>query len=346
MITIRQPLTKEEIFKRINTYDIFKYYCENFKSVGRKFNSDLPGRSDSVPSCIIEFIDGDLMYSDFGYKTGLRAVSYVMEKYGLTFGAALEKINSDFNLGLSSGIRSTHKINHNGKPELSPSPKFYEKLPTTLKKRQRSFTTHDLEYWNDFYWTESMLEKSKTQSISHYWINGRKFIVKPNELAFSYEYYWHNGRAQRKLYFPQREKFKWFSNVDDTIVQLVDVAPKKGDILVITSSKKDAGIFWRMHLDNMLDGKTIHGVAPNTENTFVPERWFEKAKKRFKHIILWYNNDWDKSNNPGILNAKKYSEMYNIPYYFNPDNQPKDPSDFSKKYGLDVFVNYFKQQLL
>ena len=43
-------------------------------------------------------------------------------------------------------------------------------------------------------------------------------------------------------YFPDRKENKWISNVDNTIVQLVDVMPKQGDILFITSSKKDAGI--------------------------------------------------------------------------------------------------------
>ncbi len=348
MMTIRQPLTKEEIFKKINSYDIFRFYCENFKEVGKKFNSDLPGRSDNIPSCVIEFIGGDLMYSDFGYKTGLRAVDYVMEKYGLGFGDTLEKINRDFNLGLSSGRLQQHKLCliQGKKPVLSPSPKFNEKPPARLRKRQRPFTKQDLEYWNSFYWTEEMLNLSKTQSISHYWINGTKFLVRPNELAFSYEYYYHNGRAQRKLYFPQRKEFKWFSNVDNTIVQLVDVAPKQGDILIITSSKKDAGIFWRMNLDKLVGDLIIHGVAPNTENTMVPERWLKKAQKRYKKIILWYNNDWDKKDNPGVTNAKKFSERYNLPYYYNPDNEPKDPSDFSSRYGLNEFVNYFKRQVL
>lgn len=341
MIPVRQPLTKEHIFKKITSYDIFKHYCKDFIEVGKKFQSDLPGRKDSIPSCVIEFIGGDLLYSDFGYKTGLRAVPYMMEKYGLSYGETLEKINNDFGLELGTNKRSTY--NHTTKSAKSVNfiPKFQEKSPSILKKKQREFTEADLKYWEDFYWTKDMLNAAKTQSISHYWINNAKFIVKPDELAFSYEYYWHNGRAQRKLYFPDRDKFKWFSNVDDTIVQLVDVAPKQGDILVITSSKKDAGIFWRMCLDNALDGKIIHGVAPNTENSFVPEKWFYKASKRFKKVILWYNNDWNRDDNPGILNAKKYSEIYNIPFFYTPDNTAKDPSDFAKKYGLGSFISYF-----
>ena len=67
-----EPLTKENILKRITSYDIFRYYSDNFVEVGRTFKGDLPGRDDQVPSAIVNMIGGDLMYSDFGYKTGLR----------------------------------------------------------------------------------------------------------------------------------------------------------------------------------------------------------------------------------------------------------------------------------
>jgi hypothetical protein len=338
-----EELTKENLLSRISSYDIYKYYSENFTEVGKHFSSDF--RNDSNPSCCIAQIKGDLLYTDFGTGESYRCIDFVMAKLGLNFVSALEQINSDFNLGLGNKLIVTPS--KNTEPVISKiTPKFKEKSHTIIKKKQRPFTSQDLEFWNSFYWTEEMLNLSKTQSISHYWINGTKFIVRPNELAFSYEYYWHGGRAQRKLYFPQRKEFKWFSNVDNTIVQLVDVAPKQGDILVITSSKKDAGIFWRMNLDRLVGDLIIHGVAPNTENSMVPPEWLKKAQNRYKKVILWYNNDWDKSNNPGVTNARKYSELHDLPYFYNPDNEPKDPSDFAKKHGLQEFVNYFKQQVL
>ena len=58
---------------------------------------------------------------------------------------------------------------------------------------------------------------------------------------------------------------------------------------------------------------------------------------RWSRIIIWYNNDWTKENNPGVSNAKKYAEKYDIEYYFNPDETEKDPSDFVRKYGLLEF---------
>jgi hypothetical protein len=60
-------------------------------------------------------------------------------------------------------------------------------------------------------------------------------------------------------------------------------------------------------------------------------------KERWTNIIIWYNNDWDKPTNTGVVNAQRYSEKYNLPYFYNPDRTPKDPSDFSKKFGLLEF---------
>ena len=332
-----KKLSKDNIYEKISSYDIFKHYSDNFQTINKNFSSDFG--EDSVPSCCIAQINGDLLYTDFRTNKSYRAIPFVMEKLGLTYFEALQQINVDFNLKLGENYPLNFKFKSK-KGIIHPPKKIIEKPPSIIQKKQRPFTKKDLEYWNKFYWTEEMLTKSNTQSISHYWINGTMFIVKPKELAFSYEYYYNNKRKQRKLYFPERTNFKWFSNTDNTIVQLVDVMPKYGDVLFITSSKKDAGIFWRLQLDNMFPNKIIHGVAPNTEGGFPIEKWFLKIKERYKHVIIWYDND-----STGIQNAKKYSEIYNIPYMYNPENTPKDPSDFAKSLGLNEFYKLLKQKI-
>lgn len=341
MFIPREPLTKENIFKRITSYDIFKYYCSGFSKVGKLFNSEL--RKDSNPSCCISNIGGELLYTDFG-EGSYRAIDYVMAKYQLSFVEALHKINADFKLGLSATI-PFNAVGGYIPPTTYGKVHFKEKTPTIIKIKSRDFTSKDLQYWNEYYWTEWMLKESKTKSLSHYWINDNIFYVDREELCFSYDYYYHSNRFQRKLYFPEKTTFKWISNMDNTIVQLVDVAPKSGDILFITSSKKDAGIFWRIQLESMFPDLVIHGVAPNNEGAFVPEEWFYKMKERWKRIIIWYNNDWNKPTNTGVKNAAKYAEKYGIEYYFNPDNEPKDPSDFAKKYDLKAFKELLESKI-
>lgn len=331
-----EELTKENILSKVSSYEIFKHYSDNFKEVNKHFISDF--RKEENPSCCIAQIKGDLLYTDFGTGQSYRSIAFVMAKLGVSYPEALQQINTDFQLGL--GYILDFKPDRIVIPKMGTTPKFQDKGFSILKKKKRPFTKRDLEYWNSFYWTEWMLTEAKTESISHYWINGNMWVVKSDELAFSYEYYWHNSHQMRKLYFPEREKFKWFSNVDNTIVQLVDVMPKLGDTLFITSSKKDAGIFWRMQLDKMFGDSVIHGVAPNNEGGFPVENWFLKVQNRYKKIVLWYNND-----EAGISNAKKYSELYHIPYFYTPAGTPKDPSDFSKKYGIEEFYKLVKLKL-
>lgn len=333
-----EELTKENILKKITSYDIFRYYSENFKDIGKSFCSDLPGRTDENPSAQINVIKNDLLYRDFGAGKSFRAIDYVMVKKNLSYFEALEQINQDFNLGL--GVYTDRVLTPSKVKPVKTSIVLKEKSSVMLKKRQRPFTKKDLEYWNSFYWTEDMLKQSGTQSISHYWVNDYKFIVGEDELAFSYEYYYHNNRMQRKLYFPNRQRFKWVSNVDNTIVQLIDVMPKFGDVLFISSSKKDSGIFWRINIDKVFPDLIIHSVSPNSEAAFVEESWFKKIQTRWKKIILWYNND-----ETGIRNSKKFAEIYNIEWYCNPLGTPKDPSDYSRMYGLEEFVKLIKQNL-
>ena len=60
-----EELTKENILKKITSYDIFRYYSENFKDIGKSFCSDLPGRTDENPSAQINVIKNDFIKAKF-----------------------------------------------------------------------------------------------------------------------------------------------------------------------------------------------------------------------------------------------------------------------------------------
>jgi len=53
---------------------------------------------------------------------------------------------------------------------------------------------------------------------------------------------------------------------------------------------------------------------------------------------------WD-NDETGIINAKKYSQIYNIPYIHNPLGSPKDPSDMYKEGGIRLFRRILIQQM-
>jgi len=322
--------TKELILKYYDSYDIFRYYCPNFREVGKSFVSDIR-TNDNNPSAQISFIRGDLLYTDFG-EGSYRVFDYVGRKYGLSFHQALDKIASDFGLFKKD---KTHHI-----PVYKESlKKFKEKRPSIIRIKSKDFNKKALEYWNSYYWTPYMLEHIGVKSISHFFITNESknlynemFDVN-HTLAFSYEYYLLNGLFRRKLYFPnKRKEYKFLTNGDQTIVQGWDTLPKSGgDILFITSSLKDIGPFWRLG---------YYAVAPNSERLFIPSIPWDKLKERWKRIIIWYDND-----QTGITDAKKFSRIHNIEYYYNPIRGPKDPADYAKVENLREF-NWLIQQIL
>src|SRR5215216_2889900 len=100
------PLTSSSILNKITSYDIFRYYINNFTDIGKFFCSEL--RQDRNPTCVISNFKGNLIYKDFKYLGYMNCFEYVKEKYGVNYNQALHIINTDFNLDLIS-IYSEYK---------------------------------------------------------------------------------------------------------------------------------------------------------------------------------------------------------------------------------------------
>lgn len=345
IITIRNLLTKSNLLDLITTYQIFKAYCKNFTQISKPFKSEF--RDEKSPSCMIEYIGGDLLYTDFG-EGSYRAIEYVMRKYNLDFRDALRKINMDFALNLIDHSDREFKYVKTDIAKINPAPIFKEKTTTEIEVAYAPYKDYDLAYWNKYGWTEEMLQMASIRPIDYFWLTiEHKGIIKapfavPHELAYTYDYYRHNGIYRRKLYFPEREgKGKWISNVDNTVIQNWDLLPKGGgDLLFITSSKKDCGPIYRLY-GGLSESPHWNVIASNNEGSFLPEAvFYRKIKPRWKRIILWLDND-----ETGVKNALKYSKMHDIECVWNPLRAPKDQSDWVAKDGLREF-NYQLQKLI
>jgi len=323
----------EEVLNSVSSYDLFKKYCPNFKQIGAFFSSEF--RSDPKPSCVINTTLEGLKYKDFGESgKSLNILDYLIRKFNIDLQTAMDIVVND-------SIEFSKTSNYTVKLANKIQSEKIDRSPTIIDIKGRDFNSADLEFWNPEIWSKEMLIKAKTIPISHFWLDndkGRR-CIKADKLAYSYDYYYHKGIFRRKIYQP-KSKFKWASNVDDTTVQLIDVMPKYGDILFITSSKKDAGVFWRMYINGWFKDLIVHSIAPNTESCFVPQQWLDKAKTRWKRIIIYYDSD-----NPGIIGAKHFSELYNLEYMYNPTTTEKDPFEYSCKYSIKQFYEQLMVQL-
>ena len=306
--------TVEELYNTIPQLNIFEKYIKNFEKVGKLFRSEL--RKDDVPSCEIKYSrNNQLYYKDYGEEDFLTPVTYVMKKFSINKIEAIRLIMKDFNKQNKDIIHKEKSFTLN-----------LEKTNKIIHKKRREWNIKDLEYWNNYGWTKKMLEEANIEPIQFYWINGEKYT--PKESVYCFNYYRSKGIFRRKLYFPERLTYRFLGNTDETIIQGWNLLPKSGgEILFITSSFKDIGPFWRVN-------KFCNACAPSTETMFFPQKPFKKLKERWNKIIIYFDND-----KTGIKFARKFSKEYRIEYDHTPIGEPKDPSDFVKKYGLEKFNN-------
>ena len=84
----------------------------------------------------------------------------------------------------------------------------------------------------------------------------------------------------------------------------------------------------------------VTAIAPNSENIFITENQYNRLKERFKHIIVFYDNDL-----PGIQGLQRIKHQYpDIKVAFIPRKyNAKDISDFYKTYGKEKTQKLIKQ---
>lgn len=331
-----KALTKENILKKVDSYQLFKMYCLGFSELNTFFKSEF--RKDNDPSCHIIMWEGDLLYKDFG-DTSYRVFDYVMKKFNTNYRGALEIVNRDFNLKLGG----TEDLSSSGTSLVIPEKssvdlKTMEKKPTVIEIKPRPWTKLDKVYWTKYGIPARLLKYHNIKSISHYSVTKdddqkRIYALNPFMIGYSIDYYWNHGVFRRKLYFPQlKGRGRFISNVDDTVVQGWTLLPKQGKILFVTKSYKDILIF------NLLG---YWAIAPNNERSYIPEKVMDKLKLRFENIYTWFDND-----KTGIEGAEQFKSKFGLTGTYNPVGEPKDPSDYVEKYSLkkfDILVTNFLQ---
>lgn len=323
MIVLNEELTKENIYKYITSYEIFKTYSKNFKEVNKSFFSDF--RKETRPSCQVTCYNGDLLYTDFGLGKSFRAINFVMYKFGLNYYEALEKINKDFNLNL--GVIIKNKNNSNkiviSKPieVINKNNNIHNKsvLSKIIKIKKRSFNTNDKEFWNKYGIKLNTLELFNVVPISHFWINSNMFYA--DKYAYSYNFKMVDKIFRRKIYQPF-SKYKWLNN-GGKIIQGDNMLPKTGDVLIITKALKDVMSLYELGFTS---------IAPPSESSLISKEYMNDIKKRFKQIYIFFDND-----DAGIYFTSRFKEEYklNKSIFIPKEYKVKDISDFILTYGVN-----------
>ena len=313
-------LTKDTILNKVSEYQIFKYYCAHFDDPSKRFKSDL--REDNNPTVSISLLKGRLRYKDFGYpEHSFDCFSYVGHKYNLNFSEVLKHVDNTFNLGLSGGIRSTRSV-----PKME-TPVFKEKTRAQIKVRLRPWSKEDADYWKQFYISKKLLCIFDVQPITHYWINEKRFSC--NSISYRYRF-----DCGYKIYRPLESDFKWSSNVGSHCLQGYCQLPEHGEIVFLTSSLKDV-----MCLANL----GYSSFALQSEMLVPSEEIIKEAKTRFKKVIVFYDNDFEKVSNRGQTMAAKICSKYDLNNLKIPSHyKSKDISDLVKDHGIEIAKDVIK----
>lgn len=331
-------ISRDDLFDYVSQEEMFYRYVDNYNGVGQSFKSEF--RKEGIPSSrVYEGKYGDLMFKDFGDPNLPKAISiidYISYKFNLDRQAAINKVGIDFGLiKLDEVTKVPIAVHRNNKNKIK---KGVFNLPSNLviKIKKREWTLKDKEYWNSYYIPLTLLERNNIKSISHVFYGSSGYFTEfaQDHLVFSYDYYWNRHIFRRKIYQPTSKEDKWRTNTDYTVVQNYPNIPKDGgDTLYIQSSYKDCMV---------MEVMGMWAIAPNKEGSWFPDYYWEKLKERWKNIIIYWNNDWIKAENPGLNYAKHFSKLYDVPYILNPDGEPSDISDYVRKHDLEKGVELIK----
>lgn len=323
-----QPkLTKELILSRFSEEQIMEYYLHIPIKKGL-FRSPL--RRDKEPTCSF-YRSGreDLIFKDFATGQHLNAFGVVQSLFNCDYFEALKIIANDFGIIRDKSIaRNPGKINSN---------------PVQIKDREMSkiqievqdFSELELKWWGKYGIDLSILKKFDVYSCKHLFLNGQLFAKSQQHCPiFGYYGKKYQGLELWRCYFPKRTSFRFITNWPSKKIQGYDQLPKQGKLLVITKSMKDVMCLYSCG---------ITACAPNSETQFVSDSVLEDLKKRFKHIVVLFDNDETGISFMNKIKKKHPDLIYTwIPRHYN----AKDISDFYKEYGRKETLNIIKEFVL
>ena len=314
-------LHTDVILAKVSEYDIFKHYCSSFKKLGTKFCSDL--REDKSPGVSIVEWKSTLLYKDFANEEHtFNCFGYVMHKYNLDFVGALQLISRDFGLGLAA-------------TDVMPTARRYAYTKTPLKKsviriKSRRWLPEDADYWKKFCIPKSLLVKFDVHPVKYFWINETRFH--PPSISYAFRF---NGGY--KIYSPYESDNKWYSNVGRNVIQGYSQLAKTGEIVFLTSSLKDV---------MCLEVLGYASIALQSEMHMPSEETIQSLHKRFKQIVVLYDNDYTSESNPGQTMAEDICLKYSLRNICIPtEYESKDISDLIKNHGKHEAFEVINQYL-
>jgi len=272
---------------------------------------------EKTPSMCI-YIDRNSIYKfkDFSSGNGGDSIALVQSLFNLpTRGSASYKIIEDYN---------QHVLNNGHNP--IKSYKQHSKFKVT-DYEMRHWNTLDQKYWMKYHIGSRLLSRYNVVPLEYYVMTktDENDVVSSITIKGNYMYgYFKDDGTLYKIYQPKVKDSK-FIKVRDYIQGSEQLTYDK-PYLIITSSLKDLMAYNKLKISNS------ESIAPDSENTIIPENIMNSISSKYKGVCVLFDND-----EAGIRAAEKYKLKYGFNYIVL--NLEKDLSDSIEKHGVEKTRN-------
>jgi hypothetical protein len=272
---------------------------------------------EKTPSMFIYYAkDGTYKFKDFSSGHHGNAMKLVQLIFNIDYPQAVAKVMHDYNEFMMNGNYSINEFKKHSKYQVCD----YE---------ARQWTTLDEKYWMQYKIGSKTLEKYNVMALSSYSMrkDDNQIVITGNHI---YGYFRSDGLLY-KIYQPKVEskKFLKIRSYTQGLEQLTYLKPN----LVIHSSLKDMMAFEQLHF------KTIECIAPDSENTILPDALMWDLIEKYENVICIFDND-----EAGKKAIQKYSEKYGVRGFVF--DMEKDISDSIAKYGTQIVKNALGDKLV
>ena len=331
-------LSVPELFEKYSEVKILTTVFPEIISIPCKINS--PFRIDKHPSFSI-YMDDDnhIRFKDFGDSECKGSLlDLLCMKWNCSFNQVFDKILEI--MAKEEGGDVTIK----SKTIRTLTRKEVDEL-TQIQVAVRPWKDYDYEYWSSYGVEKQWLKYAEIYPISHKIIKKqdkdtgkiKKYIFPAEKYAYAFVER-KDGNLSLKIYQPYSKNFKWCSKFDASVWSLWTKVPENGDNLIIGSSTKDClNISCQLH---------IPAICMQGEGYWPKPQVMKELKRRYKKVIVFFDNDYTSEKNPGRNDSIKLANEFHLDRVEIPASYgAKDPSDLFKKYGKERYLEIMKEIL-
>jgi hypothetical protein len=298
---------------------VFEHYLnltEKLTGQDIKIKSIFNTREKTPSMCV--YLDRNNIYKfkDFSSGNGGDCLTLVQNLFNLpTRGTASFKIIEDYNqYVLNNGFNPIKSYKQHSKFKVTD----YE---------MRHWNTLDQKYWMKYNIGSRLLSKYNVVPLEYYIMEktDENDVLSSITIKGNYVYgYFKDDGTLYKIYQPKVKDSK-FIKVRDYIQGSEQLTYDK-PYLIITSSLKDLMAYNKLKISNS------ESIAPDSENTMIPENIMSSISSKYKGVCVLFDND-----EAGIRAAEKYKLKYGFNYIVL--NLEKDLSDSIEKHGVEKTRN-------